>query len=117
MTQTGYIDASSCANSVTGTVLPRERIAHLSYGRRLLRCGISNRLTTAWGHSRRFKREVGMTASPQLTDIPAVIGSSESCPQGDIDLLFAHLIGERVRNEQQRRFADMQDHLKRASMA
>ena len=69
------------------------------------------------GHSRRFKREVGMTASPQLTDIPAVIGSSESCPQGDIDLLFAHLIGERVRNEQQRRFADMQDHLKRASMA
>ena len=35
-----------------------------------------------------------------------MIGSSESCPQGDIDLLFAHLIGERVRNEQQRRFAD-----------
>jgi hypothetical protein len=39
-----------------------------------------------------------------------------SVPQGDIDLLFDHLIGERVRNEQQRRFADMQDHLKRASM-
>ena len=30
-------------------------------------------------HSRRFKREVGMTASPQSTDISTVIGPSESC--------------------------------------
>ena len=35
------------------------------YGRRLLRCGISIHPMTAWGHSRHFEREVGMTASPQ----------------------------------------------------
>ena len=31
-------------------VLPTERIAHLSYGMRLLHCGISTRLMTAQGH-------------------------------------------------------------------
>src|SRR6266480_4014467 len=31
---------------------PTERIAHLGYGRRLLRCGISILHMTAWGHER-----------------------------------------------------------------
>ena len=54
-----------------------------------------------------------------LLSISAVMSQrrQSAALQGDIDLLFDHLIGERVRNEQQRRFADMQDHLKRASMA
>jgi hypothetical protein len=35
--------------TVDASVLPTERIAHLSYGRRLLRCGISIQPETAWG--------------------------------------------------------------------
>src|SRR5262245_10562044 len=35
-------------------VLPAERIAHPNYGRRLLRCGISNRPTSAQGQTRSF---------------------------------------------------------------
>jgi hypothetical protein len=34
-------------------VLPAERVAHLSYGRRLLRCGISIQPMSQLGHSRR----------------------------------------------------------------
>ena len=36
-------------------VLPTERIAHLNYGRRLLRCGISIPAMTAWGRDRRCR--------------------------------------------------------------
>jgi hypothetical protein len=35
-------------------VLPSERIAHLSYSRRLLRCGISITAKTVQGHPRRI---------------------------------------------------------------
>jgi hypothetical protein len=45
-------------------VLSTERNSTPRSGRRLLHCGISAGPMTAVGHSRRFKREVGMTASP-----------------------------------------------------
>jgi hypothetical protein len=40
-------------------MLPAERIAHLSYGRRLLRCGISIPAVTGWGQVRAKKLRPG----------------------------------------------------------
>jgi hypothetical protein len=45
-------------------VLPTERIAHLSYGRRLLRCDISVRPMTALGRPRSFGDVDSMSALP-----------------------------------------------------
>src|SRR5262245_38171779 len=58
----------------------QERIAHLSYGRRLLRCGISTRLMTAWGHSRRF-RDVGgrVCFDPRKPTSPDQLAMSPKC--------------------------------------
>jgi hypothetical protein len=53
-------------------VLPTERIAHLTYGWRLLRCGISTRLMTAVGHLRQI------STLPTLSECPLRSGRGQS---------------------------------------
>ena len=50
-------------------VLSTERIAHLSYGRRLLRRGISTQLMTAVGHTRPWRHVRVESALPPTSDI------------------------------------------------
>ena len=47
-------------------MLPAETIAHLRYGRRLLRCGILKLLMSRMGHSRRFWHVRDTSAYPPL---------------------------------------------------
>jgi hypothetical protein len=50
--------------TVDASVLPTERIAHLSYGRRLLRCGILIRHMTGVGQIRPPRALGGMSVIP-----------------------------------------------------
>jgi hypothetical protein len=52
-------------------VLPTERIAHLSYGRRLLRCGISIRSMSVQGQSRRIDMLPAVAACPLRSESAA----------------------------------------------
>ena len=82
------------------TVLPTERIAHLSYGRRLLRCGISILAMTAWDQLRSSEDVRGTTALAPKAEVhprscyvaqvpePAVSNRSRA-------FLLDHLVGER----------------------
>jgi hypothetical protein len=62
-------------------VLPAERITHLSYGRRLLRCGILTRLMTAVGHSRRLSDILGMSASPSTPAVLRTAANRRDCQE------------------------------------
>jgi hypothetical protein len=61
-------------------VLPTERIAHLSYGRRLPRCGISTGLCRLWVEMRRTRIEHILSALPPLATEERTFGIGSSVP-------------------------------------
>jgi hypothetical protein len=63
-------------------VLPTERIAHLSYGRSLLRCGISVRPMSQMGHLRQTETLPTLAACPlrpESAHARAGLDTSASC--------------------------------------